>query len=75
MFCQSCTHPLTDEAKGADPRYCNMCTDRSGALHPREVVQQGIAGWLKGFSEGIGDEVAMTRADHFMKAMPAWAEN
>jgi len=75
QFCQSCTYPLSQspEARGKDPRYCRMCTDDEGRLHPREEVRAGIAGWLAEW-QGVDQAVGMARAEHFMKAMPAWAD-
>jgi len=31
--------------------------------------------WLLSWQEGITEEQAMERAEHFMLAMPAWAED
>ena len=74
-FCESCTAPLTPEFKGSADRYCKYCTDEKGTLKPREEIHQGIAMWFKSWQEGISEEQAKTRAAHFMKAMPAWAED
>lgn len=75
-FCQSCTMPLDSPgAQGASDKYCAHCTDDVGTLKPRAEVQQGIAHWLQSWQGEITHEVAMERAGHFMKAMPAWADN
>ncbi len=75
QFCQSCGMPLNSEgAKSASGSYCQYCTDESGKLHPREAVQQGIAQWLKSFAPENGQADFDKRAAHYMKAMPAWAE-
>lgn len=75
-FCHSCTaHLNVPEFKGESDIYCKYCTDESGNLKPREVIKVGIAEWFKNWQEGLSDDVAMTRAGHFMKAMPAWADD
>jgi hypothetical protein len=74
-FCQSCTMPLSADTQGKDARYCKHCTDDQGELHPRENVKQGIAQWMTTWQPGINQEQALQRAEHFMNAMPAWAEN
>ena len=64
--CQSCGMP-------AEGQYCEYCTDESGALKPREEVREGLAAWLSSFApEKSADFRA--RADHYMAAMPAWAD-
>ena len=75
-FCHSCTAPLSNPTfKGSSDTYCKHCTDENGNLKPREEVRQGIAGWLASWQGGISKEVALTRADHFMKGLPARAED
>ncbi|MFQ6089368.1 MAG: zinc ribbon domain-containing protein [Candidatus Methanofastidiosia archaeon] len=75
-FCQSCTMPLdSPDAKGPSDIYCKYCTDEEGNLKPREEIKKGIASWLKSLQEGITDDQALKRAEHFMQAMPAWAED
>jgi hypothetical protein len=59
---------------GTSEKYCKYCSDEEGNLRPRQEVQQGIAKWVQSWQEGISEEQAMTRADFFMKAMPAWAD-
>ena len=57
----------------AEGQYCEYCTDESGALKPREEVREGLAAWLSSFApEKSADFRA--RADHYMAAMPAWAD-
>jgi hypothetical protein len=73
-FCESCAAPLA-EFKGASEQYCKHCTDPSGKLLPKESVQHGIAAWLKSWQPDLADDQALARANHYMKAMPAWAEN
>ncbi len=74
-WCNSCTAPLDNsEFKGPSDIYCRYCSDEAGKLKPRDVVKKGIAGWLKSWAPDIDDQTAMVRAEHFMKAMPAWAE-
>lgn len=74
--CQSCTMPLeTLGGKGASDKYCTHCSDERGNLKPRAEVQQGIAHWLQSWQGEISHDVAMERAGHFMRAMPAWAED
>lgn len=60
--------------RGASDVYCKYCSDENGILKPREEVQTGIAGWLMMWQPDLDMATAMKRADHFMKAMPAWAE-
>ncbi|MCP4112274.1 MAG: hypothetical protein GY749_43245 [Desulfobacteraceae bacterium] len=73
-FCHSCSVPLEmPDFKGPAEDYCKHCTDSEGNLKPKEEVQRGIAEWLKTWQPDINDEKALTRAGHYMKAMPAWA--
>ena len=75
-YCHSCTMPLDmPDARGASDIYCKYCSDDSGSLKSREEVRQGIAGWFKSWQGGIDDATALRRADSFMRAMPAWAED
>ncbi|MBN2226405.1 MAG: hypothetical protein JW763_03480 [candidate division Zixibacteria bacterium] len=74
-FCHSCTAPLDmPDFKGPAENYCKYCTDDQGRLKPREVVRQGVAEWFKGWQPNLDDTTALARADHFMRAMPAWAD-
>lgn len=72
--CHSCCAPLSPEFKGASDKYCKLCTDEAGNLKSREEVLKGMACWLKCWQPDLDDATALKRAEHFMKAMPAWAE-
>lgn len=75
-MCYSCSAPLENlEFKGPSEKYCKYCTDENGNLKSREEIQNGVAGWLKTWQPNLDEETAQVRAAHFMKAMPAWAEN
>jgi len=63
------------EARGPSEIYCRYCSDETGNLKSREEIKRGIAMWLKSWQEGITEEQALERAEHFMRAMPAWAED
>lgn len=73
-FCLSCSMPLNNESAGKNPKYCKHCTDQSGNLHSREHVQQGISQFLKMLQPDIDEATALERARHYLKAMPAWAD-
>ncbi len=75
-FCSSCGMPLAGE-NGKDYRgdFCLYCSDESGMLYPREIVQKSIADWLKEISDGNNSADFLKRAEYYMKAMPAWAED
>jgi hypothetical protein len=74
-YCHSCTAPLFDPAfQGPAENYCKYCTDESGSLKSREEIRQGIAQWLMSWQEGLDESTALERADHYMKALPAWAD-
>jgi hypothetical protein len=75
MHCQSCAAPLDNpDLKGISEVYCKFCADEAGNLKSREEVAQGVAGWFMMWQKGIDMPTAMSRAEHYMKAMPAWAE-
>jgi hypothetical protein len=75
QFCHSCGIPVSiPEFKGPSQNYCKHCTDKDGVLKPKSVIQQGIAQWIQSWQEGISQEVALKRSEHYMKAMPAWAD-
>lgn len=75
QYCQSCSAPLSAPSfKGPSEDYCKHCTDEKGNLKSREEIKMGISMWLKSWQPGLDDEKATVRAEHFMKAMPAWAE-
>ncbi len=76
QYCESCSAPLTvPDFKGPAEQYCRYCTDASGRLHPREQIQQGIAKWLQSWQADLSEDKALQRATHYMRAMPAWAED
>lgn len=74
-YCNSCGMLLTGE-DGKDFRgnLCLYCSDEDGKLYPRELVQKGIAEWLKQISSTGSSEDFMKKAEYYMKAMPAWAD-
>lgn len=76
-FCQSCGIPLNGPiAKESGlANHCEFCVDAAtNKLKPRGEIQNGIAQWLKMFTPAVGNPDLMKRADHYMKSMPAWAE-
>jgi hypothetical protein len=73
-FCLSCGMPLNvPDAKGMSEQHCKHCTDEGGKLKSRAEIQQGMAGWIMKW-QGVDHETAMKRAEHYMLAMPEWAE-
>jgi len=73
-YCMSCGVPLSmPDMKGKAEQFCKHCGDDGGDLRPREEILGGIAMWLKSWQPGITDAEARKRAEHYMKAMPAWA--
>ena len=75
-FCQSCGAPLNNpEMKGESDVYCKYCIDEKGELKPKEEIQQGIAGWFSSWQPNVTAEQANKRAENYIKAMPAWADN
>ena len=70
-FCQSCGMPLADQSSD---QYCQYCTDEKGQLKPREAVREGIAGWLQMFTPNPETVNFKKRAESYLNAMPAWAE-
>lgn len=75
MHCHSCTAPLEGEYEGSSPIYCKYCVDEKGALKSRSAIREGLAGWFLSWQPAITKEVALARADRFMSALPAWAED
>jgi hypothetical protein len=69
--------PLSSElGNNPEGQYCQHCTDSQGKLKSKDFVQAGIADWLKQISPNdTGTVDFMKRAGHYMKAMPAWAED
>ena len=75
LSCQSCGVPLINEHKStATDNYCVNCVDGEGKLLSREIIQQGIAGWLEGFARETEGVNFMKRAEYYLKSMPAWAD-
>jgi hypothetical protein len=70
-FCHSCTMPLKSDSAGD---YCQYCVDETGKLKSYNEIHAGIAQWLESWSPKTVKTDARTRAEHFMKAMPAWAD-
>jgi hypothetical protein len=74
-FCHSCAVSLDrSEFKGPAENYCRYCANEAGNLKPKADVQKGIAHWFKTWQPGINDEIAMRRAEIYMRSMPAWAD-
>lgn len=76
-YCHSCGIILNGEAgkESTLKDYCEYCVDAAtGKLKQREEIQTGIAEWLKMFTPKEGNPDFMKRADHYMKAMPAWGD-
>ena len=74
-YCYSCGVPLeVSDSDDETGNYCSYCTDRNGNLAPRDLVQRGIAEWLKTWQPDLDDAKAMERANYYMKSMPAWSE-
>lgn len=74
-FCYSCAAPLEiPEFKGPAENYCRNCTDAEGNLKSKTEVQIGLAWWLRSWQPDLSEEESLARAEHYMKAMPAWAE-
>jgi hypothetical protein len=75
-FCISCGIILDGNiARETAPNLCGYCVDESGNLKPKEVIQAGVAEWLKSFSPKEGNPDFMKRAESYMNAMPAWAKD
>ena len=73
-FCHSCTAPLSlPQFQGKAAHLCRHCTDEAGNLLPREVVEQGVAHWLRTWQPGVDEAQSLRRARLFMSALPAWA--
>lgn len=73
--CLSCGMPLAgNENKKSEGKYCTYCSNEQGDLHPRTQVQAGITEWLKSWAPEKDSVDFLKRAEHYMKAMPAWAD-
>ncbi len=74
-YCMSCGMPLSmPDMKGRSEQFCKHCGDDAGEVKSREEILNGIAWWLKSWQPGLSDAEAKKRAEHYMKAMPAWAD-
>jgi hypothetical protein len=74
-FCFSCAAPLyLPDFQGPAENYCKHCTDDAGNLKPKNEIQMGVAEWFKVWQPDLTHEKAAARAEHYMKAMPAWAD-
>ena len=74
-FCYSCGVPLDLPGfQGPAENYCAQCTDEHGKLKSHQEILAGVAEWLKTWQPDLNDVKAMARAQHYLKAMPAWAE-
>jgi hypothetical protein len=73
-FCHACSAPLSGDFKGPSGKYCKYCTDESGNLKPRAEILAGLTQWIQGW-QAVSPDIARKRAEYFMKAMPAWADD
>ncbi len=74
-FCHSCGIVLDGNiAKEAAPNFCGYCVDETGKLKAKDIVQVGVAEWLKSFSPKESNPDFMKRAENYLNAMPAWAK-
>jgi hypothetical protein len=74
-FCLSCGMPLEEsDLRGEAEKFCTHCTDEDGNVRSREEVRQGLANWIMQWQH-VEYETALKRAEHYMKAMPAWADD
>lgn len=74
-FCQSCGIILDGNiAKETAPGFCGYCVDEKGKLKQKEIIQAGIAEWLKSYTPVKDGVDFMKRAENYMNAMPAWAK-
>ncbi|MBN2042111.1 MAG: hypothetical protein JW864_18900 [Spirochaetes bacterium] len=74
-YCSSCGMALAgEEGKDFRGNFCIYCSDENGKLYPKELVQKGIAEWLRSISPESGSADFMKRAEYYMKAMPSWAD-
>lgn len=75
-FCHSCGAPLnTPGMKGKSDDYCAYCSDENGKLKSKDEVVSGIKDWFLSWQPNINEETAQKRAEAYLNAMPAWAEN
>ena len=74
--CLSCFMPVSEISEPPEKTlYCSYCTDEAGELLPREQIQAGVAEWLKSLTPEDEETDYMKRADYYLKASPAWAED
>jgi hypothetical protein len=74
QFCRSCAMPLEQpDLEGMSEGYCEHCKSADGGVKSREEIRRGIAQWLMQWQH-VDEETAMKRAEHYMKAMPEWAD-
>lgn len=74
-FCHSCGVPLDGKmGKETVDNFCHFCVDENGKLKPREVIRGAVIEWLKMFPKKGSHPNFEKRADNYLKAMPAWAE-
>lgn len=74
--CYACAAPLADpELAGISDLYCKYCADESGQLRPREEIQAHVSHWFSRWQGEITQEQALSRADHYLRGMPAFAED
>lgn len=66
QFCHSCGMPT-------EGQYCEYCSDENGNLKSHDEVREGIAYWLSSWAPSPNADFR-SRADSYMRAMPAWAE-
>ncbi|MDH3217140.1 MAG: zinc ribbon domain-containing protein [Candidatus Krumholzibacteria bacterium] len=74
-FCFSCSAPLNAPGfQSPAENYCTHCADEDGKLRSREEIQEGLAQWFQSWQPDLEEKTALARAEHFMKAMPEWAD-
>ncbi len=74
QFCYACGAPTNHpDFKGPVENYCKYCVDEKGTLKPKDEVKKGMAQWLQTWQPDLDEENALKRAEHYMQAMPAWA--
>ncbi|MBD3349626.1 MAG: hypothetical protein GF400_10595 [Candidatus Eisenbacteria bacterium] len=74
QFCRSCAMPINEpNLEQMSEAYCEHCMNDEGTLKSRDEVKAGIARWIMAWQH-VDEETAMKRAEHYMHAMPAWAE-
>jgi len=72
--CNSCGAPV-EATELKEKSYCSYCKNEDGSIADKESIKKGLAGWLKAWSpDELTDDIALKRAELYMKAMPHWAE-